>query len=129
MCGIAGIMRHDGAPVGPSLLARMTGVLAIPRVLKLRDGAGKYLLKRAMADRLPAEMTRRKMGFGVPLAAWFRTELRDFSRDVLLDSTTRNRGLLRPRGIEDLLASHRRGHRDHSAVLWAAICFELWCRT
>src|SRR5712691_6246352 len=107
----------------------MEFVATIPSSLKLRNGTGKYLLKRAMATSLPVEiLTRRKMGFGVPLGAWFRRELRDMARDVLLGAPARERGLFRPSEVESLLATHDSGRRDCSARLWSLICFELWVR-
>ena len=104
-------------------------VATIPSGLKLRDGTGKYLLKRAMANDLPPEiLTRKKMGFGVPLGAWFRRELRDMTRDVLLGPQARQRGIFRASEVEALMVTHDAGRRDCSARLWALICFELWMR-
>src|SRR5206468_12978377 len=62
--------------------------LAMPlrRKLRLRQGRSKVVLKQAFADLLPPEVRHRsKMGFGVPLDRWFRAELRDELRAVLLD--------------------------------------------
>jgi asparagine synthase (glutamine-hydrolysing) len=82
-----------------------------------------------MRPYLPPEiLTRRKMGFGVPLDGWFRGELRGFAQDVLTDSRTRGRGILRPAAVDRLLADHLQGRRDHSSQLWSLICLELWCR-
>ena len=107
----------------------MEFVATIPSSLKLRDGTGKYLLKRAMAARLPAEiLARRKMGFGVPLGTWFRGELRDMTHDLLLAPRTRQRGIFRPSWVEWLVRTHEAGRRDCSARLWALLCFELWMR-
>jgi asparagine synthase (glutamine-hydrolysing) len=107
----------------------MEFVATIPSTLKLRDGTGKYLLKRAMAARLPAEiLARRKMGFGVPLGTWFRAELRDMTHDLLLAPRTRQRGIFRPSWVEWLVRTHEAGRRDCSARLWALLCFELWMR-
>jgi len=105
-------------------------VATIPETLKHRAGVGKYILKQAMRPYLPEEILhRRKMGFGVPLAQWFRKELRDFAMDLLLTARARQRGIIRPRAVEQLLASHLSGQRDRSAQIWSLICFELWCRT
>jgi asparagine synthase (glutamine-hydrolysing) len=104
-------------------------VATIPSSLKLKDGTGKYILKRAMSARLPSDiLTRRKMGFGVPLGAWFRGELRDMTHDLLLDPRTRQRGIFRPSWVEGLLRTHDSGRRDCSARLWAMLCLELWMR-
>jgi asparagine synthase (glutamine-hydrolysing) len=108
----------------------MEHIAQIPAGLKLRNGVGKYVFKAAMRERLPAEiLSRRKMGFGVPLVGWFRKELRDFARDILLDRSARERDIVHQPTIRRLFEEHRRGVRDHSAVLWAALSFELWCRT
>jgi asparagine synthase (glutamine-hydrolysing) len=105
----------------------MEFVATVPSGLKLRNGGGKYLLQRAMAQDLPAEiLTRKKMGFGVPLGAWFRRELRDMTRDVLLGARARQRSIFRAAEVENLLATHDAGRRDCSARLWSLICFELW---
>jgi len=107
----------------------MEFVATMPSSFKLRNGAGKYLLKRAIAQDLPDEiLTRKKMGFGVPLADWFRHELRDMTRDVLLGPQARQRGFFRMAEVEALLATHDAGRRDYSARLWALMCFELWMR-
>ena len=106
----------------------MEFVATIPLSLKLRHGAGKYILKQAMADLLPPDiLSRRKMGFGVPLASWFRHELRDMTRDLLLSPRARQRGLVRPAAVEELLRIHDEG-RDCSPRLWALVSLELWCR-
>jgi asparagine synthase (glutamine-hydrolysing) len=68
------------------------------------------------------------MGFGVPLGAWFRHELRDYARDTLLSSRARARGLFAPDSVEAILAEHARGRRDRSAQIWALLLFEEWAR-
>jgi asparagine synthase (glutamine-hydrolysing) len=99
----------------------------IPSSLKLRAGQGKHILKRAMASSLPGDiLSRRKMGFGVPLGDWFRGELRELVRDVLLSQAARERGMFRPEAIARLLDAHDAGRRDYSARLWALVCLELW---
>ena len=106
----------------------MAWAAGLPTDLKVRAGTTKYLLKKAMADWLPAELINRpKMGFGVPLAAWLRTELRELSWDVLTDRTARSRGFFRPEAISRLLVEHQEG-RDHSSRIWALVQFELWHR-
>ena len=73
-------------------------------------------------------MKRPKMGFGVPLAHWFRGELRDYARDVLLDARATGRGYFRPAAIEQLLAEHDSRRFDHGYRLWGLLVFELWHR-
>jgi asparagine synthase (glutamine-hydrolysing) len=107
----------------------MEYVATMPSRLKLADGSGKAIFKRAMGDALPPDvLTRRKMGFGVPLGSWFRNELRDYARDTLLGARARQRGLFAPAAVEGLLDEHARGRRDLSASLWALVMFEEWAR-
>lgn len=101
---------------------------ALPTRLHVRGSQTKTLLKRAVAPWLPPELLRfPKQGFGVPLAAWLRGELRDLAHDVLTDDTARGRGLFRPEAVRALLRRHANG-ADHSARLWALLQFELWHR-
>jgi asparagine synthase (glutamine-hydrolysing) len=107
----------------------MEYVATIPTALKLARGEGKAVLKRAMAGDLPHEVLhRRKMGFGVPLGAWLRSELGDYAREILLDARTRRRGLLAPAGVAALLEEHRSGRRDRSTQIWSLLCLEEWAR-
>ena len=107
----------------------MEYVATMPTALKLSDAGGKAIFKHAMADALPHDVLHRpKMGFGVPLARWFRAELGDHAREVLLDSRTRRRGLLDTDAVARLLEEHRSGHRDRATLLWAVLCLEEWAR-
>ncbi len=101
----------------------------MPRHLKYRYGQGKRILKEVFADLLPpAILRRKKMGFGVPLDHWFRDELKDFARDVLLDDRTQQRGYFRPEVVAAMLDAHQQGQFDHSPRLWALLVLELWHR-
>lgn len=103
--------------------------LALPDRLKTRGKTGKIALRRAFADALPDSILRRgKRGFGVPVARWFREDLRDLAGDVLLDARARSRGQLRPETVERLLRDHQAGAADHGARLWALVMLELWQR-
>jgi asparagine synthase (glutamine-hydrolysing) len=46
----------------------------LPHQLKIRAGATKYLLKKAVEPLLPFDIIyRKKKGFGTPVGAWFRS--------------------------------------------------------
>ncbi len=101
----------------------------MPIELKQSGGKGKRILLETFSDLLPASIQNRpKMGFGVPLAHWFREELRPLLHDTLLDATARRRGYFRPETVERLIAEHQSERWDHSYRLWALICFERWHR-
>lgn len=102
---------------------------SLPAKLKLRGMTGKRLLKSAMRDILPGEiLARSKMGFGVPLLHWFRHELRDLPREVLLSADSRVRAYVKPTAIQHMIDEHQNGVADHSLRLWVLLQLEMWHR-
>jgi asparagine synthase (glutamine-hydrolysing) len=100
----------------------------IPARFRLHDGTTKYLFKQAMRGILPDHIIDRpKHGFAVPLARWFRGELSEFARDVLLSDSSRQRGVFDLGQVERLLQLNDRG-RDLDLQLWTVLSFEMWCR-
>mgnify|MGYP002623033342 CR=1 FL=1 len=103
--------------------------VSLPTASKYRAGRGKRILRDAFGDLLPASIWKRpKMGFGVPLDHWFRHELREMSRDVLLDQRATGRGIFQRDAVERLLAEHEQKRFDHQARLWSLLVFEMWLR-
>jgi asparagine synthase (glutamine-hydrolysing) len=103
---------------------------SLPERLQLSGRRGKAALRRAFAADLPQEVaTRSKKGFGVPISAWFRNELRPFAAELLLDSRARQRGQIRPAAVKRLLDEHVSGRVDHGHRLWCLVMLELWQRT
>jgi asparagine synthase (glutamine-hydrolysing) len=103
--------------------------IAMPSRMKLRRGRGKRVLLETFGDLLPRSVRRRgKMGFGVPLAHWFRGELGRQARDTLLDPAAVARGYFRPEEVRRLLDEHASGRWDHGYRLWALLFFEMWHR-
>jgi asparagine synthase (glutamine-hydrolysing) len=101
----------------------------LPPEHKLDAAGGKRLLKQTLRRVLPDEILERpKMGFGVPLARWFREELRQLPADVLLDPRAVARGYFRRTEIEDMIKEHHDHVNDHSQRLWALLQFEMWHR-
>lgn len=102
---------------------------ALPPHFKLRGLTRKYLLRKVSRKWLPAEIIdRKKKGFPIPIAVWFRKEARTFLRDLLSPETVRRRGLFDPAYVERLLDDHDRGHADHGSLLWGLVNVELWHR-
>jgi asparagine synthase (glutamine-hydrolysing) len=101
----------------------------MPSALKFRCGRGKRILRETFADLLPRSIRRRpKMGFGVPLDHWFRHELKDFARDILLSPSALGRGYFRPEAVRQLFDEHQQGRFSHGYRLWALLILELWFR-
>src|SRR5690606_3057474 len=103
--------------------------IEMPIGLKLRGGRDKRILRETFGELLPpAVLKRSKMGFGVPLDHWFRNELRDVAREVLLDPSTLERGYFKPEEVTRYVEEHQSGQFDHSYRLWSLLFFEVWHR-
>ncbi|MDY7041084.1 MAG: asparagine synthase (glutamine-hydrolyzing) [Chloroflexota bacterium] len=124
-------MAHGLEARCPFLDQELIGLVgSIPAALKLKGMTTKYILKRVAEQLLPREIVHRpKHGFGVPVGRWFRQELRDYVRDVLLTPRARQRGYYHPAAIERLIDQHQGGQRDWGHQLWTLLTFELWHQT
>ena len=99
----------------------------IPHAWKIAGGQGKRILLEALGDRLPPALLHRpKWGFGVPLAEWFRGELREFLRDHVTAAEFLDRGIVSPEFLRVLLEEHDSGRRDNSHWLWSLLVLSLW---
>ncbi len=131
------LVKMDIASMAYSLEARsplldpelMQFAASLPTSYKARLGRKKWILRRAYRGRVPDEvLDGRKRGFGVPLGAWFRDELRGFARDVLLDPSTLERAGFREAPVRELLDLHDRGGADRSMQIWTLLMLALWQR-
>jgi asparagine synthase (glutamine-hydrolysing) len=101
---------------------------SLPERLKLRGGTTKYILRQAMKGVLPPSiLTRPKMGFPVPVGAWFRGEYSSIVDEYILSERARSRGIFEPEFVRSLVNRHKAGE-DHSERLWALVNFEIWQR-
>ena len=100
---------------------------SLPERMKLRGLTTKYLLKNVLKKILPSEnLTRRKMGFGVPIGHWFRGDLRGFLQETLLSEKSLGRDLFNPASVRLIVEQHLNGTRDRAHQLWTLLMLELW---
>jgi asparagine synthase (glutamine-hydrolysing) len=100
---------------------------SIPFSLKLKGLNSKYILKKAMRNKLPPEITSRsKKGFGIPVAKWFRNGAREMMLDALSESRIRRQGIFNPSEVSRLVDEHLRGRKDNRKQLWTLFIFQLW---
>jgi asparagine synthase (glutamine-hydrolysing) len=102
----------------------------LPVHMKIRRGwTTKYILRRSMKNVLPGPiLSRKKMGFPVPVGAWFRGPFRHIVDEYVLGERASARGLFNPDFVRNLVARHMLGE-NHSERLWALVNFEMWLRT
>jgi asparagine synthase (glutamine-hydrolysing) len=104
--------------------------LSLPARVRRGLWCTKPLLRRAARAVLPrAVVRRRKHGFGVPVGAWLRGELRDLAGDLLAPSRIRQQGLFDAVAVSALWERHRHGLANHRKELWTLLMFQLWAST
>ena len=101
----------------------------LPEHLKLRRGwTTKYILRRSMKNILPEQILKRsKMGFPVPVGAWFRGPYRQVLDEYVLSERALGRGLFDADFIRRLVAGHQAGEK-HAERLWSLVNLEMWLR-
>src|SRR5207302_3145428 len=101
----------------------------LPRQYKVRGFSGKYLLRKAMASRLPSAVIKgNKKGFPTPIRPWLQHELFAQLSTVLTDGRLQERRLFKPEYVQRLLSAHRAGFSEATEQCWRLLTFELWCR-
>jgi len=113
------------APYLDHRLARLA--LSLPSAIRAPSGDPKALLKRAVADLLPAaSLARPKMGFATPVPHWFRGRLGNYLRQMLETSVLVTSGLLSKAAVTQLLDEHNGGRVSHHTKLWNLLCLVEW---
>jgi asparagine synthase (glutamine-hydrolysing) len=101
----------------------------LPDKYKVRGFGGKYLLKKAFNADLPEIVkSHRKQGFGIPLAAWFRGPLRQWSQELLLGGESPLRQWFDLKAVQTLMNEHTQGRMDHGKRLYALSMLTIWAR-
>ena len=99
----------------------------VPDSLKLHGATGKWILKQAMRDVLPAEiLNKKKVGFNPPLPKWLNEGLKPMVASLLDPDRVRARGLFREEEVSRLISDHREHKRDNTFKIWAIVMLESW---
>ena len=131
------LMKQDQMSMATSLESRVPFLdhklveftASLPERLKLRGWTTKYILRQSMKNILPeAILTRPKMGFPVPIGAWFRGQYGFLLDEYVLSSRALDRGIFAPDFVRDLVRRHQTGGENHDERLWALVNFEMWQR-
>jgi asparagine synthase (glutamine-hydrolysing) len=102
---------------------------SVPTSLKIKDGRGKYLLRKVLQRRIPADILERgKHGFEAPIGEWLRGPLAPMAESLLTDGRLRDRGIFDDREVARLWTEHKSGRADHRHRLWQLLMLELWFR-
>jgi len=99
----------------------------IPPALKMRGWREKYILRRALASVLPAEVrNRRKRGLIAPSGAWLKRRNLPWVDDMLSAAAVRRKGYFNAAEVPRMLEAHRSGERDCASVLMSILSVQVW---
>ncbi|HKP29261.1 MAG TPA: asparagine synthase (glutamine-hydrolyzing) [Gemmatimonadales bacterium] len=130
------LSKVDRATMGRGLEARpplldhrlVELALHLPRSLKVRDGTGKWILKRIGEHRVPPGLLhRKKQGFTIPLASLFKEQWRELIGDAFTPATIARTGVFDPPAVQAVLerqASHPNYITSH--MVYSLLCFQVW---
>ena len=100
---------------------------SMPSSLKLRNGVGKFILKKSLEPVLPRNILYRpKQGFAIPLDVWFRRELKELGQSIIVETDD---GILDRNFLARIWNQHQKGLYDRSALLWSVLMFRKWRQT
>jgi asparagine synthase (glutamine-hydrolysing) len=131
------LVKMDRATMANSLEARaplLDHVLfefaaRLPTRRKIHRGRTKVVLREVAHRLMPRELVERpKMGFGVPIGTWFREDLGERYREVVLAPDALIRDHLDVAPAARLLDEHRAGTAEHGPRLWSLLMLELWAQ-
>ena len=129
------LVRVDRASMATSLETRapfldvdvMELAFSMPGSLKIRNGEGQYILRRAMRPLLPEPMLRGTAAeASIPTGAWLRQQWAPLMQDLLGPDQVRRRGWFEPAEVGRRIDEHLAGRRDHSRVLFSLMVLERW---
>jgi asparagine synthase (glutamine-hydrolysing) len=100
---------------------------ALPPGLRIKDGKGKWLLRKVLYRYVPRDLVERpKIGFDPPIAEWLRGPLRPWAQELLDPERLQREGYLRPGPVGRCWAEHLSGARNWDYRLWAVLMFQAW---
>ena len=100
---------------------------SIPSQLKLKGQEKKFLLREFAAKLVGREVVnRKKQGFSVPLAEWFRNEIKQLAEDTLFNARAGLPDYFDMTELRQVWLRHQSGERDYSSELWSMLVFQIW---
>ena len=99
----------------------------LPMAVKIREGSGKWLLRRLLRRYIPEDLSGRpKHGFNVPIGAWLKGPLHDWAEALISPDRLRRQGLLDVAHVRARWQEHLSGRRDRGYELWAILMLQAW---
>ncbi len=99
----------------------------LPPEARIRDGQGKWILRRLLEPRLPAHLrTRPKVGFSVPIAEWLAGPLRSWAEERIGAGRRADSSVIDQAAVDALWRRFLRGEARFALPLWALLVLIAW---
>ena len=100
---------------------------ATPLNTKIQNQNTKIILKDILEKYLPKNLfDRPKMGFSIPIGAWFKNQLKEFVYDNLSKENLKKHNFLNQNIIDLTLSKHMDNNLDYQHKIWSVLMFQLW---
>ncbi len=121
-------MAHSLETRVPLLDPRIAAFAArIPASMKMRNGAGKWLLREVLHRYVPRALIERpKVGFSAPLHDWLTGDLRGWAESLISPARIKAQGLLNPKPVEKLWRGYLAGDSSADHKVWTLLMFQSW---
>ena len=129
------LVKVDRASMGVSLEARnplldhrvVEFAMSLPLSMKLREGQGKWILRRVLARYVPTQLTdRAKTGFGAPIRGWITGPLREWAEALLDRRRLKREGYLDAAAVARMWRENLSGKSKWHQHLWNVLVFQAW---
>ena len=99
----------------------------LPHDLRIRDGRGKWLLRRVL-DRYvpPALMDRPKTGFSLPVGDWLRGPLREWAESLLSPAALSDSNVFDGKLVRATWDRHTSQDTNEELRLWPVLMYQEW---
>ena len=102
-------------------------VTRIPANLKYRGNTSKYILKQLAKKYIPENIVNRpKKGFGIPIAKWIKSDLKETFKQTLSKDKISSERFFKGEYVQTLLRQHLENKKDNRKLLWTLFVFEQW---
>ena len=99
----------------------------LPLKYKLRDGKGKWILRKILNKYVPRKLVERpKMGFDMPIDSWLKGPLREWVEDLINEKKLKEENLLNPVLVRKKWKEHLDGTSNWQDHLWNVLIFQQW---
>ena len=131
--------RGDKMSMGASIETRMPfldyeliefAFSSIPPTIKVKRLTSKWIIKEIAKRHLPTHIVhRKKVGFEVPLAQWFRGQLKDLCYGIIGDKNNITGTLLSHKKCMEILDNHCNRRKNNALQIWTLLGLGIWYNT